>query len=220
MKVATDSCLFGAWVADHLKHLTFDENILDIGSGSGLLSLMIAQKNNAAIDAIELQEADALQSAENIQNAPFGNRITLHHADALLFAYTKQYDAIISNPPFYEKNLKGNSKGKNIAHHDDALQLRPLLLLIKKRLRTSGHFYLLLPAQRMTEVAHIIATMNLYINQTVCVHPTENHPVTRIMLQCSFLESKHSSASLFIKKEKEYSLEFLNLLKDFYLHLQ
>src|SRR5690606_26394480 len=116
MKVTTDSCLFGAWVAHTLTKRCCCSTLLDIGSGSGLLSLMIAQQTPAAIDAVEIQLNDFNQSLENIARSPFKTQITVHHANALEFEYSKAYDVIVSNPPFYESDLKGHSHNKNIAH--------------------------------------------------------------------------------------------------------
>src|SRR5690349_10557815 len=103
MKVTTDACLFGAWVAEQM-HNEKDkvQSLLDIGTGTGLLSLMIAQKNEVNIDAIEIDKASAEEANENIQNAPWKEHITIQHQDILEYHPGRLYDAIICNPPFYE----------------------------------------------------------------------------------------------------------------------
>ena len=109
MKVTTDSCLFGSWCADEIKN---DNNkdeikkILDIGAGSGLLSLMIAQRNDCFIDAIEIDEAAAKQAKENVAASPWKDRIEVHQINALHHSYQQLYDVIVSNPPFYENELE------------------------------------------------------------------------------------------------------------------
>ncbi|MGB3005267.1 MAG: methyltransferase, partial [Chitinophagaceae bacterium] len=144
MKVTTDSCLFGAWAAEQVHNLEIEvNNILDIGTGTGLLSLMLAQNCNAAIDAIEIDKQTATQATENVQVSPFSEKIKIHFADVHQFGFEKKYNIIISNPPFYENELKSEYKKKNIAHHNEGLLLKDLLTIIHKQLLPSGSFYLL-----------------------------------------------------------------------------
>lgn len=219
MKVTTDSCLFGAWVAVHIRSLDIEKNVLDIGSGSGLLSLMIAQQTQALIEGVEIQEDDYGQSIYNITNSPFANRITIHRADALEFRYHKKYDVIVSNPPFYENDLKGNAAGKNIAHHDAGLKLPELLHLIARQLTADGAFFLLLPQKRLADLKPLMGNNRLFINEIVSVHQTQNHDAFRVMLRGSFLESKPEAYTIVIKDGIDYSAAFTRLLKDYYLYL-
>ena len=105
MKVTTDSCLFGAWMARELQQLSGIQDIWDIGTGSGLLSLMVAQKNNVVIDAIEIDPAAAAQASENSSASPWSENIRIIHEDVRTADPGKKYDVIISNPPFYEREL-------------------------------------------------------------------------------------------------------------------
>ena len=219
MKVTTDSCLFGAWVADDIKGLNADKNILDIGSGSGLLSLMLAQQSAATIDGIELQPNDYLQGLENIADAGREKQIYISQDDARYYAYSKKYDVIISNPPFYESDLKGNNTGKNIAHHDSGLKLEELALILKSQLADSGVFYLLLPARRTDEAKKILATHHLHISNLVFVHQTEKHEPFRVMIKGSLKNENAYSSSLVIKNDDSYTSTFITLLKDYYLNL-
>src|SRR5258705_6346666 len=130
MKVTTDACLFGAWVAIEAGILeSEDGSILDIGAGTGLLSLMLAQKTNVSIDSVEIDEAAAKQARENADASPWKERIFVMPGDAKYMAYTlcKNFDIIISNPPFYENELASPDHHKNIAHHDGGLLLDELL---------------------------------------------------------------------------------------------
>ncbi len=219
MKVTTDSCLFGAWVASHIRNLDAEKDILDIGSGSGLLSLMIAQQTQALIEGMEIQKDDYLQSVYNISNSPFENRVTVHNADALEFHYHKKYDVIVSNPPFYENDLKGNITGKNIAHHDEGLKLPELLRLIASQLNVNGSFFLLLPQKRLADLQQLLANSKLFINEVVSVHQTPDHDAFRIMLRGSFLEGRSEVYKIVIKEGTDYSSDFTSLLKDYYLYL-
>jgi tRNA1Val (adenine37-N6)-methyltransferase len=120
MKVTTDACLFGAWVAKEVGGQKSEvETILDIGTGTGLLSLMLAQKTNATIDSVEIDEAAAEQAQENANASLWKDRIFVMPGDAKDMAYTfcKNFDIIISNPPFYENELTSSDHQKNLAHH-------------------------------------------------------------------------------------------------------
>jgi len=111
MKVCTDACLFGAYMANELQQQQVN-SILDIGSGTGVLSLMLAQKTMAAIDAVEIDEAAFTQAAANISESPFGKKITIFNADILQFHPGKKYQSIITNPPFFEGDLQSGDEKK------------------------------------------------------------------------------------------------------------
>ncbi|HRB76192.1 MAG TPA: methyltransferase [Niabella sp.] len=219
MKVTTDSCLFGAWIAADILKQHKEKNILDIGSGSGLLSLMVAQQNTSPIDAIEIQESDYLQSLENLSSANFTHRITAHYADASHFVFDKQYDFIISNPPFYQNDLKGSKSTKNIAHHEEGLTLLDLAKIIKNNLSSDGWFYWLLPAKRTNDVMAHARENNVFINKIIRVHQTENHSPFRIMVRGSFHSSDLEEEQIIIKYQNEYSDTFRRLLLPYYLNL-
>jgi tRNA1Val (adenine37-N6)-methyltransferase len=124
MKVTTDACLFGAWSSEIInKGLFAKDNALEIGAGTGLLSLMVAQKNNITIDAVEIDASASQQAAENIVASPWKERISIHHSDILRFDNHKKYDCIFSNPPFYENEIDSINDKKNLAHHGLGLKL-------------------------------------------------------------------------------------------------
>lgn len=217
MKVTTDSCLFGAWVADRIKEEQSIKSILDIGSGTGLLSLMLAQQSATTIDGIELQKNDYLQSLENVTASPWMERINILHADATGYEFYKKYDIIISNPPFYENDLKGASKRKNIAHHDEGLTIKNLIGIISRCLSPKGKFYLLLPEKRKSDLFETAENTGLFMNHIINVHQTENHAVFRIMVEGSFKNLNSTSEEIMIKTGQQYSEKFTALLKDYYL---
>ena len=154
MKVCTDACLFGAYVADQVKTKAAN-NILDIGTGTGLLSLMLAQRVPALIDAVEIDEAAYQQAKENFEQSPWKERLFAFNTDVTKFETEKKYDCIISNPPFFENDLKSNDSNKNNAKHDTSLSLDKLLQVVKKLLNDDGIFAVLLPYHR---VEYFIAT--------------------------------------------------------------
>ncbi|HMK27010.1 MAG TPA: methyltransferase [Chitinophagaceae bacterium] len=247
MKVTTDASLFGAWVAERVRsresigrHRLADgdagagsqfsktKTVLDIGTGTGLLSLMIAQKNELAIDALEIDQDSFEQATENIAASSWSGSIKIFHADARKFIFPSQYDIIISNPPFYEKELKGDDIKKNIAHHDEGLLLPELLSIIRENLEPGGTFYLLLPYKRNEEIKKLLTESELAIRQLVFVRQSTKHDFFRIMLEGKLYTQKN--AEILIDEisimdispagtQNQYNPAFVSLLKNYYLHL-
>ena len=225
MKVTTDACLFGAWVAGEVKSQKEKvKNVLDIGTGTGLLSLMFAQKNpTCIIDAVEIDDEAYEQGRQNVAASPFGARVNLIHADAKTSSSTKKYDLIISNPPFYEKELKPMNQKKNIAHHDSGLLLEELLYVIKINLAPGGLFYLLLPYKRNDEVKKTLFEKDLSILKLIFVRQSTGHDYFRIMLTGKLkdeneIETIIDEISIW-NDQQQYTGEFKELLKDYYLGL-
>lgn len=147
MKVSTDACIFGAWVAAHLQNTT--GRALDIGTGTGLLSLMVAQQaSELLIDAVEIDIAAALQATENVLQSPFAERIRVFACSIQEFlkTATSGYDAVFSNPPFFHRSLSSPQSRRNIARHTLSLNHEELLTAAAERLNPSGYFFVLLPA--------------------------------------------------------------------------
>lgn len=222
MKVTTDGCLFGAWIpASPLKG---ELKVFDIGTGTGLLALLFAQKNpEAIIDAIEIDKETYGQAKENIAASPWPGRINAIHGDVKEFSGVQQYDIIISNPPFYENELKSGNNKKNKARHDEALLVDDLFRIIGQNLKPRGAFYVLLPYKRNDEVESCLAKNNLAISHKTYVRQSTQHGYFRILLSGKHLENKQedfSTTEIAICNEKlEYTPAFLDLLKDYYLHL-
>ncbi|HWR33672.1 MAG TPA: methyltransferase [Chitinophagaceae bacterium] len=224
MKVTTDGCLFGAWVAAIINtEKLITNNCLDIGTGTGLLALMSAQKNNIEIDAIETDKDAAEQAAANIDDSPWEDRIKIINADVRKFFFRHQYDVIISNPPFYDNELKAADKRKNIALHGDDLSLAELPGVIKTNLSPHGMFYLLLPYKRNDEIKKLLLKNDMVISKLVLVRQSVNHDYFRIMLQGKLKTDKVVETSLneitIADEKQQYSSAFRDLLKDYYLHL-
>lgn len=242
MKVTTDGCLFGAWAAGELRVKSREsgvalrqaqdlelgvmsrDHVLDIGAGTGLLSLMIAQENpKLIIDAIEIDKEAYEQAKENIKGSPWSDRIHVIHSDIKEFQSQQQYDIIVSNPPFYENELKSGNSKKNKAHHDDALLLDDLLTIIQQHLKPNGQFYLLLPYKRNSEIDSSIAKNKLNIKQKLLVKQSTQHNYFRILLSGTHAENKNAdftTSEIAIRNDEEsYTPQFITLLKDYYLHL-
>jgi tRNA1Val (adenine37-N6)-methyltransferase len=219
MKVCTDACLFGAYIANYLSTQKINK-ALDIGTGTGLLSLMIAQKNIIQIDAVELNEEACLQAKENINNTLLRNSISIHHQNILEFEPNKKFDFIFSNPPFYENDLTSNQTNKNQAKHDESLTLIQLLITIKKLLNTNGEFAVLLPYHRNKEFVAFANNENFYLKEEILLKQTPSHNYFRSIQMYSLKEVKSVNKELTIKeKNNTYTPQFISLLKDYYLYL-
>ncbi|MCC6307902.1 MAG: methyltransferase [Chitinophagaceae bacterium] len=219
MKVTTDSCLFGS-----LLPFTNSINVLDIGTGTGLLALMYAQKNHESnIDAIEIDATAALQAKENAAATPWANKINIIAADVKHFQFTKKYHLIFSNPPFYENELSGADDKRNKAHHDEGLKLAEILQLIKNNMNNSGKFFLLLPYKRKEEIKNLLAQQKLAIEKLLFVRQSSSHGYFRIILQGCHLPNAPKEVEfeeISIKSPNgSYTQEFTSLLKDYYLKL-
>ena len=225
MKVTTDGCLFGAWVAEKVRSLEPGvSNVLDIGTGTGLLSLMLAQKDpNLHIDAIEIDKEAAEQATENIAASPWADRIRVNHTDAKEFQSNRYYDLIISNPPFYENELKSGKSQKDVAHHSEGLQLKDLLVIIKNNLKPDGLFCLLLPYKRNAEAKILLNEAGLHITEITFVRQSTNHDFFRIMIMGKTGTNEQAETmidEISIKNDNnQYTLAFTNVLKEYYLHL-
>ncbi len=220
MKVCTDACLFGAWVGNmaSANNFTGAAKALDIGTGTGLLSLMLAQQFPGTIDAIDIDKGAAIQAAENIAASNWNNRIIAHQS-SLEEWKNDQYNLIISNPPFYEQDLKSPDLQRNLALHDSGLTLGTLWENIKRCLLPDGIFAVLLPYHRLTECLQFAGNYGFYLHEKVVVHQTEKHPAFRVMLLFKRENNVSVQKCILIKKEGAYSIEFIALLKDYYLHL-
>jgi tRNA1Val (adenine37-N6)-methyltransferase len=219
MKVCTDSSLFGAWLADKIeKKILQPENILDIGSGTGLLSLMLAQKLEAGIDAIEINEESYSQTKENFNQSKWSERLLAFHADIKSWNAPVKYDLIISNPPFFENDLRSGNQNKNVAKHDDTLTLEELVSSIERHLKEEGRFAVLLPFHRLEFFKKTAAPHNFYCIDELLVKQTPQHSFFRGMLLFAKQKEKFSSTELTIKNEDgNYTESFSELLKDYYL---
>ena len=222
MKVTTDACLAGAWMAHQLQKEgeTF-LNVLDIGAGTGLLSLMVAQKVEANLDAVEIDSDAAQQARNNFSQSPWHQNLHLIEGDINTCELKKEYDCIISNPPFYEGELASPSAARNLAHHSQQLKLDALFKIIYERLRIDGSFYLLLPYKRKSEIERLLHQTHLHIHTLVDVAPTVTHAPFRILIKGGKIEKPQKENQTFYIKDAagQYTPEFVQLLKDYYLYL-
>ena len=222
MKVTTDSCFFGAWIAEEIQNSKVEvQSLLDIGTGTGLLSLMAAQKKDVEIDAVEIDTEAASQAKENIAASPWKNRIHVFNENILSFHTHKKYDCIICNPPFYENELSSDKQNKNIAHHSSQLTIEQVLIFIKKNLKENGIFFLLFPYKREREIASMLFRQELFTVKKTLLKQTDLHqPFRTVMMGTNKRTDVQETSVLAIRNEhQEYTDAFTHFLKDYYLYL-
>ncbi len=219
MKVSTDACIFGAWtpVAEGVK------NILDIGTGTGLLALMLAQRNaDVCIDAIELDPDAAMQARQNIEQSPWRDRIQAIEGDVRNYPFSKKYDLIICNPPFFQNSLLGPDSARNNVRHNLSLSFEDLLNRLNALLSPKGYCSILLPvAEHGRWEQLIIANGYTVFNKLLICLSGESAVPNRIASLCALqpaVEVTHQT--LYIYKDKGlYTNDFRHLLSPFYLNL-
>jgi len=194
MKVCTDSCILGAWTVNHLKDAV---KILDIGTGTGLLPLMLAQKSNGVMDAIESDPEAAAQAGENIAGSPWQDQIRIIEGDVRVFPFENKYDFIITNPPFYESDLRSPVAKKNKAKHDESLTLDQLLTIISWNLHHGGSFSILLPFHRTEYFEKSAAERGFFLGEKLTIRQTPAHDPFRSIL---LMNNAESQAGLLVKQ--------------------
>lgn len=214
MKVGTDGVLLGAWTK------TPNGTVIDIGSGTGLIALMLAQRNaNSIIDAIDLNENAFLQTKANIENSLWHNRITAHHIALQDFNPNKKYQLIVSDPPFFVNSSKSGNKAKDLARHTDELSFSDLLQSVINLLLPDGIFSVVLPFSVATEFIELAKTHQLYLNRLCEVKPNLAKPPKRVLMEFSLLEKELEVTTLTIETNQRhvYTPAYQNITKDFYL---
>ncbi len=219
MKIGTDGVLLGAWTT--VNHKPF--SILDIGTGTGVLSLMLAQRSFAeTIEAIEIDDDAFEQAAENFENSPWGDRLFCYHAGFMEFVdeIDDSYDLIISNPPFYSENYKTDNLKRDLARFTDALPFEHLLYGCSKLLATNGKAAFIIPFSEESNFITLASKYNLFINKLTRVKGTPSSEYKRSLLEFSFTKSPVETTELIIEINRhQYTEDYINLTKDFYLKM-
>ena len=219
MKVCTDACILGAWFADKIPAWS---RVLDIGSGTGLLMLMLAQKHKGEIRGIELDLDAFRQLKENIGQSPWSSMLKVFPGDVRSFSFREHFDFIITNPPFYEGQLPASALADNLARHSRELTLTELLAVIDANLSAEGSFGILLPYQRMAWFETMAYNdYGFSLCEKLLVRQTPRHDFFRSILYFSRRPERFVPTSELAIQEKEgtYTDDFAQLMKDYYLYL-
>jgi tRNA1Val (adenine37-N6)-methyltransferase len=213
MKVTTDACILGAYT--DVRNV---KRILDIGTGTGLLTLMLAQRSKAQIEGVEIDEVSYNQAVENVEISIFRDKIKIYHTNIQSFFSENQYDVIISNPPFFQNHLKAENQNRNNALHTDTLSFEDLLSSVIRLLSPNGIFVVLLPAYESTVLEQMANQLGLFANKKLHIHHREGSKILRIITTFGFMKTEIKTEQLFIKNPDEsYTADFQRLLKDYYL---
>lgn len=219
MKIGTDGVLLGAW-ASIRKH---PFSVLDIGAGTGVISLMLAQRSQAQlIDAIEI-DADAYeQCTENFENSPWNDRLFCYHASIVEFVeeIEDKYDLIISNPPFYAEDYKTEDRSRDLARFADAMPFDILLYSVANLLSEEGIFSVIIPFHEKESFIDLATQFGLYTSRVTDVRGTPSSEFKRSLLEFSFQKVEVSTSELTIELSRHnYTEAYTELTRDFYLKM-
>ncbi|HXB40366.1 MAG TPA: methyltransferase [Bacteroidia bacterium] len=217
-KVGTDAVLIGAWA-----HVEKAKSVLDIGTGTGIIALMMAQKSHAEIDAIDIEQSSYEQALENASHSAWHNRIKVHRTALQDFikTHTRKYDVIISNPPYFVDSYKAPDEERNHARHNDTLPFLDLIEGVKHLLSPDGKFYTILPTKEALDFKTMAEKKGLFLVKRLRVKTKLlNDAEKRHLMQFSFKSGPLSDHTLSIEKgnHHDYTDEYKLLTGDFYLH--
>lgn len=219
MKVGTDGVLLGAW--SPIPEDCF--SILDIGAGTGLIALMLAQRSNAdQVDALEIDEAAYEQAVENFENSPWADRLFCYHAglDEFIEEPEDQYDLIVSNPPFYTENFLSGNEQRDQARFNEAMPFEMLIEAADLLLSERGIFSVIIPFKEEQNFISIAAEFELYPDKITRVKGTPTTDIKRSLIAFSREELAPIATELTIEVGRhEYTPEYIALTKDFYLKM-
>lgn len=219
MKIGTDGVLLGTWASMDKK----PNAILDIGAGTGLLSLMLAQRSLAEnIEALEINEDAYEQCVENFEASPWANRLFCYHAglDEFIEELTEPYDLIISNPPFYSEDVSSGNTSRDTARQNQSLPFDELLEGVSKLLAPNGLFTTIIPFKEEQAFVILAASFGLFPDRILRVKGNSSTEIKRSLLEFSFKEAEVSEDELTIEiKRHEYTEQYIELTNEFYLKM-
>lgn len=215
MPVSTDGVLLGAWM-----DLTECVSLLDVGTGTGLLSLMCAQrKPTLSIEAIDIEKNAIAAANFNFLSSPWSDRITLHHNDVLKHQFAHKFDAIICNPPYFNSGEQAANSARALARHTDSLNHTHLLERCWSLLTPKGCASFVLPIVEGEQFIAIALSLGWSVKRCCSIKPTANKPVSRLLFELSKQSVATQYQNLTIHQATGYSSEFIDLTKDFYLKM-
>lgn len=216
MKVGTDGVLLGAWT-----NISNANSVLDIGTGTGLVALMIAQRCASEILALEIDENAVSQAIENKERSPWKERISVQHSDFKTFSCDKRFDLIVSNPPYFSDSLLSPDAKRSTARHTNGLSYYELVEGVSSLLSPKGEFSLIIPADTIDKIKEIAAVYNLYpIRQTNVLSKPDSMPKrTLVTFSFSNFICTETNELVIELSRHQYSKEYISLTKDYYLNM-
>lgn len=220
MKIGTDGVLLGAWAPVEQNPFS----VLDIGTGTGIIALMLAQRSNAAqIDALEIDENAYEQATDNFENSPWNDRLFCFHAglDEFMEEPEDEYDLIVSNPPFYAEDYKTNDEQRDLARFQDALPFEDLIEATDLLLSENGILAVIIPFKEEERFLAIAKEFELYPTKITRVKGTATTEIKRSLLAFKRFELPAlDSDELIIETARhQYTNEYIELTKEFYLKM-
>ena len=214
MKVGTDAVVLGAWVdCQNTTH------VLDIGTGSGVIALMLAQRTGTEtkIDAVDVEPDDCAQACENFLNSPWPHKINIYCHDIRLFNAAVSYDLIVSNPPYFQNSMLPPSEKRKVSRHTHSLTHEELLLSAKRPLKSTGRLAIILPYTEgvsfITEATHF----GFHCIRQTNFRARAEKPIERMLLEFSFqAKQKIETELVHYAHLEKWSIEYIQLTKEFY----
>jgi tRNA1Val (adenine37-N6)-methyltransferase len=216
MKVGTDAVLLGSWV-----NTSNANSILDIGTGTGIIALMLAQRSNATIDAIDIDLNAFIQAKENVEACKWKEHIRVYHISLQQFAMQadKKYDLIVSNPPYFIDSSKASEESRSNARHTDQLPYDDLLKGVLALLDPNGKFYVILPTKESEQFRDLAEQNKLFLTKLTRVITRTDKPEKRWLMRFEFTRKTFSEDSITIEEDERHSYteEYKELTKEYYL---
>ena len=215
MKVGTDAVLLGAWVDPGNA-----STILDVGTGAGVIALMLAQRcADTLVDAVEINNEAYLDASENFERSPWKSRLRLYQTSIQNFRPKKRYDLIVSNPPYFVKSLKPPDVGRQHARHTDSLSFDELIRSAIELLQPNGRLAVVLPSQEAMIFEKLAAVHHLFCKRKCAFRTRAHKPVERSLMEFSTQSGKMTEEELCLYSEgSEWSPGYRTLTKEFYLN--
>jgi tRNA1Val (adenine37-N6)-methyltransferase len=218
MKVGTDAVLLGSWVIPNGS-----SRILDIGTGTGVIALMLAQKSNAEIVAIDIEKNAYEQASINVEESVFRNKVKVNHQSLQDFAKNcpQKFDLIVTNPPYFVDSFKNSDSNRSQARHADILPYMELIEGVKQILSPKGKFCLILPKKEAEKFRELAESKGFHMSKLLRVRTRlDKDEEKRHLMQFEFSPTEFSESTLVIEKDARhsYSEEYMNLTKEYYIH--
>lgn len=214
MKVGTDGVLLGAWV--DVSHAT---SALDVGCGTGLIALMMAQRNPAlSIEGVEIDPIAATEAFGNFEASPWSERLSIRTGDFLEMAFDRKYDLVVTNPPFFKTGQAAPEQRRAMARHSDTLPFEKLLRKSASLLNEGGRFVLIAPMEVKEDIEFFAGEANLWLRTRLHVHTLAHKPAKRLIWEYVNIPAEAADIHLCLQKSGgDRSDAYAEMTKDFYL---